>query len=157
MTDHIFDKHGLVLFKTYKVRATRRIKKINFSRQLTWAEYARVRKGFLPLTTMDKWLIYHRSGMLYFYRSGNGILVYKVRFANREQGFEAIEAWVNGDPEQLDPLPEDYEGRLLGYLIDRLLLNLEVPFPLPEGTDSEETALLERIWMGDCRAGPEAD
>lgn len=143
----------LIPFKTFRVRKSRRTKRINYSRRLSWAEYARVRKGLFPLSPSDKWLIFFRYGTLHFCRSGNGTLVYKLRFRHKEQGFEASEAWVNDDPEQIDPLPENYESRLLDYLIDRLLLNREAKFPLPEGTSREEGAMLERIWMGDCRTG----
>ena len=141
--------NGLIPFKTFRLRKSRRIRKINYSRQLSWAEYSRVRKGLLPLSSKDKWLIFFRSGIVYFYRSGNGTLVYKLRFRHQEQGFQASETWVNDDPEQIDPLPENYECRLLDYLIDRLLLNREVKFPLPEQMSREEGAMLERIWMGD--------
>mgnify|MGYP000209180864 CR=1 FL=1 len=141
--------NDLIPFKTFRLRKSRRIRKINYSRRLSWAEYAMVRDGLLPLCSKDKWLIFFRRGMLYFYRSGNGTLVYKLRFRHQEQGFQASEAWVNDDPEQIDSLPENYECRLLDYLIDRLLLNREVEFPLPEQMGREKGAMLERIWMGD--------
>ncbi len=155
MDNRNFNGNGLIPFKTFRLRRSRRMKRINYSRRLSWAEYARVRKGLFPLSPSDKWLIFFRYGTLYFYRSGNGTLVYKLRFRHQGQGFEASEAWVNADPEQIDPLPENYECRLLDYLIDRLLLNREAKFPLPEGIAPEQGAMLERIWMGDCRTGTE--
>lgn len=142
--------NGLIPFKAFRLLRSRRTKRISYSRRLSWAEYAGVRKGLFPLSPRDKWLIFFRRGTVYFYRSGNGTLVYKLRFRHQGQGFEASEARVNDDPEQIDPLPENYECCLLDYLIDRLLLNREVKFPLPEGTGSEEGAVVERIWMGDA-------
>ena len=141
--------NGLIPFKTFRLRKSSRIRRINYSRRLSWAEYGRVRKGLLPLSSKDKWLIFFRRGTVYFYRSGNGTLVYKLRFRHQGQGFQASETWVNDDPEQIDPLPENYECHLLDYLIDRLLLNREVEFPLPQQMSREKGAMLERIWMGD--------
>ena len=140
----------LLPFKTFRLHASRRRKRINYSRRLSWDEYATVRKGLVPLSPGDKWLVLFRSSALYFYRSGNGTLVYKIRFRHQGEGFEACEAWVNDDPEQIDPLCENYECRLLDYLIDRLLLNREVKFPLAEQTSRQQGAMLERIWMGNA-------
>ncbi|MEA1996475.1 MAG: hypothetical protein U9N45_02510 [Gemmatimonadota bacterium] len=156
MTDYPFLRPGLTLLKTFRLQAPpRRMKEIHFSRRLSWAEYARVRRGLVPLTPVDKWLVCHNRSTLYFFRSGSGVLVYKVRFAHSALGFDVTGAWVNNDPEAIDPLPEEYECRLLGYLVDRLMLNLETSFPLPEGTPDDRAAFLERLWMGDGRTSAE--
>ena len=144
---------SLILLKRFSLRPAGNMRPLDYRRFLSWAEYGQVRRGCLPRSSADKWLIFRRQGRFYFYRSGNGVLVYAVTFAHRGQGFEAVSAQVNADPEQLDPLPEEYECRVLDYLIDRLLLEREVSFPLPDNMDWQAGRLLERIWMGDCGCG----
>ncbi len=147
----------LILIKKFLQKPPRRMERLDYRRRLSWAEYSRVRQGLVPSRPTEKWLIYHRAGKLFFRRSGNGTLVYRVRFAPRGGGFEAVEAHVNADREQLDPLSHGYDCRMLDYLIDRLLLGRQVNFPLPEGLEPERAALMERIWMGDsARQGPES-
>ena len=144
---------SLILLKRFSLRPAGNMRPLDYCRLLSWAEYGQVRGGYLPRSSGDKWLIFRRQEKLYFYRSGNGVLVYTVAFAHRGQGCEATAAFVNADPEQLDPLPEEYERRVLDYLIDRLLLEREVSFPLPDNMDWQAGRLLERIWMGDCGRG----
>ncbi|MBN2287896.1 MAG: hypothetical protein JXQ83_01090 [Candidatus Glassbacteria bacterium] len=146
-------KPGIILVKKFRGKPPRSMEPLGYRRQLTWPEYARVRRGAAPACSADKWLIYCRGGRVFFRRSGNGTLVYRVKFSQKGRGFEAVEAHVNADREQLDPLPQQYECRMLDYLIDRLLLGREAAFPVPEGTDLERAAVLERIWMGDAAAG----
>jgi len=145
-------KPGLILIKNFPKKRPRKLRPLDYARQLSWAEYSLVRKGLVPASVTDKWLIYCRGGKVFFRRSGNGILVYRVRFAPKDQEFAAVEAHVNADREQLDPLPPEYDCRMLDYLIDSLLLGRKVSFPAPQGMDREHLAMMERIWMGDAAA-----
>jgi hypothetical protein len=147
-------KPGLILIKNIPKKKPRRMESLDYARRLSWAEYTLVRKGFVPASPADKWLIYSWGGKVFFRRSGNGTLVYRARFAPRGRGFAAVEAQVNADREQLDPLPQEYDCRVLDYLIDRLLLGRqEECFPAPEGMDREGAAMIEKIWMGDAAGG----
>ena len=69
-----------------------------------------VRHGFVPLSTLDKWFVACNHGTVSFYRSGNGVLVYRVSFVYQERAFKAREALVNDDPTQITPLPAGYEA-----------------------------------------------
>jgi hypothetical protein len=145
-------ERGLILIKKFPKKRPRRMKPLNYARQLSWPEYTRVRRGLVPTSAAEKWLIYRWGSKIFFRRSGNGTLVYRVRFAPKGGGFAAVETHVNADSDQLDPLPPKYDCRMLDYLIDRLLLGRKVSFPVPEGMDSERAALMERIWMGNAGA-----
>ena len=145
-------ERGLILIKKFRSKRPRKMKPLNYHRRLSWAEYTQVRRGLAPTSPGEKWLIYHWGSKVFFRRSGNGTLVYRVRFAPKGRGFAALEAHVNADREQLDPLPPEYDCRMLDYLIDRLLLGRKAGFPAPEGLDGERSALMERIWMGDAPA-----
>jgi hypothetical protein len=142
---------GLILIKMLRAGRPCRMRELHYSRRFTPVEYSRVRLGLVPLSPADRWFIFFHAGTLRFHRSGNGILVYEAGFARRGDHFEAVRALVNDDPAQIEPLPGDFDCRFLDYLIDRLLLDRDLPFPAPEGADAEETPLLERIWMGDNR------
>ncbi|MEA2063657.1 MAG: hypothetical protein U9P14_08175 [Gemmatimonadota bacterium] len=139
---------GLIMIKKYSNKRPRWRLLAGYERDLSWAEYSRVRSGLAPSGPEDKWLIYRRGQTVYFRRSGNGTLVYKVRFAPEGGSFRAVEAHLNVGPGQLDPMPEPLERRMLDYLIDRLLLGHSAGFPVSESVDSEQAAVIERIWMG---------
>ncbi|OGG03067.1 MAG: hypothetical protein A3F83_07105 [Candidatus Glassbacteria bacterium RIFCSPLOWO2_12_FULL_58_11] len=146
----ILQNDSLILLKRLSLRPAGNMRSLDYNRFLSWAEYGQVRRGCLPRSCEDKWLIFQPRGELHFCRSGNGLLVYAIIFAHLGPGFEAVSARVNADPALLDPLPEEYECRVIDYLIDRLLLGREVLFPLPDGLDRQSGQVLERIWMGDC-------
>ena len=153
MDNDIFARdRGLILIKKFPKKRPRRMRVLKYARQLSWPEYTQVRRGLVPTSVAEKWLIYRWGSKIFFRRSGNGTLVYRVRFAPEGGGFAAVETHVNADSEQLDPLSPEYDCRMLDYLVDRLLLGRKVSFPAPEGMDSQRAALMERIWMGDAGA-----
>jgi len=139
---------GLVLLRRFRPLACGRLREIEYHRELSWADYSRIRTGYVPRSSRDKWLVLHQRGELLFYRSGNGTFVYGTKFSHAGGVFHASRLVVNDDPGQLVPQPDHYERTLLNYLIERLLLGREVRFPAPPGIDSRQAELLEKIWMG---------
>ncbi|MCE5271217.1 hypothetical protein LLH00_08025 [bacterium] len=119
-----------------------------YGRVLGWEEYGRVRRGLVPLSSEDKWLVAVRGGELSFFRSGDGTLVYRAEFVNAEGAFRAETAQVNACAEQVAPLPDTCEAALLDCLIDRLLLGRPAPFPALPGVGGESAGLIERLWLG---------
>ena len=139
---------GLMLIRILRAPLPSRLRRLDWGRSLDWAQYARARRGFVPLSPADKWFVACNRGTFSFHRSGNGILVYRVNFVYRDEVFAARETLVNDDPLQITPLPESYETLFLDYLFDILLLGRKRPFPALPGTDPALAPLVERIWMG---------
>lgn len=94
-------------------------------------EFKRVRLGLLPREMEDKWFIYLEDEWLYFHRSWTNICIYQVKFERIDNSYRVVEAWVNGDLEQHEFVDQNYEIELLTFLIYRLLLGRDVPFPSP--------------------------
>ncbi|MBW7997366.1 MAG: hypothetical protein FVQ81_12500 [Candidatus Glassbacteria bacterium] len=139
---------SLVLLKKFRLKIPDSLREFPYRRVLSWEQYQRASRGLAPAGPEDKWLVLCRGGRLHFFRSGNGVLVFRVSFANRQGAFPAGRAEVNADSAQLLPQPDRYEACLLDYLIDTLLLGRRAKFPAPPGTDGERAAMLERLWMG---------
>ena len=152
MAFSITDSNRLVLIRKFRLLVPSRMRAFPYERNLSWAEYQRAARGVVPLSAEDKWLVLQHGGRLSFYRSGNGVLVYRVRFVNRDGCFRAVRAEVNADETQVQHQPDSYETDLLDYLTDRLLLGLDAEFPSPPGTDPGRARILERIWMGSLAA-----
>ena len=139
---------GLTLIRILRSPSPSRLRRLDWRRSLDWAPYARARHGFVPLSTADKWFVACNHGTFSFYRSGNGMLVYRVSFVYRERAFKTREALVNDDPLQITPFPERCETRILDYLFDTLLLGRKCSFPALPGVDPAVAPMMERIWMG---------
>jgi hypothetical protein len=83
----------------------------------------------IPEEMEDKWFVYEDGGRLFFHRSWTGICIYEVVFRKTPAGHEVAEAWVNRDPEQYTAVDDEYDARLLSWLIDVLLLKRPAPWP----------------------------
>lgn len=88
-------------------------------------------RGFVPKEMEDKWLIDYDAGWLYFRRSWTGAVIYGIRLDGSPLGVRVIESWANRNPEQYRWKSAEYDRRLVLYLIDRILLKKDVPFPSP--------------------------
>jgi hypothetical protein len=114
--------------------------------------FALIQRGYLPRTPADKWLIrYTADGWLHMHRSQTGICVYLAHFAPHptQSGFYTIdEAWVNRDSTQYKMKDLVYDAKLFIYLLRRLLLGHNVPFPVPDRMPHENKPLHEQHVMG---------
>ena len=106
---------------------------LTFDRRFSAAEMARLREGLLPEEMEDKWFIVWEDERLRFHRSWTGICVYVARFAEdphkADGGLTLVEALVNRDSQQYGCKNDVYDGKLLLYLIDALLLGRRAVFP----------------------------
>ncbi len=93
------------------------------------SEMSRIRRGLVPDQMEDKWFIYWDKDRLYFHRSWTGTCIYAVTFHVDQHGYRMISAEVNRDPEQYSQTSDEFDARLISYLIDVLLLRLEVSYP----------------------------
>jgi hypothetical protein len=109
----------------------------------------------------DKWFIYWQNDWLSFHRSWTGVCQYQVRVERNGAQYRVAEAWANRDPEQSLVTDEsqdadrDFERALLLFLIDRLLLGRDVPFPGPSADENDNAALIKHVFVGYAHANDE--
>jgi len=96
-------------------------------------EYNHLAKGLIPKVMEDKWFVFMEDDTLFFHRSWTGICVYQVHFDNQHR---VDEVWVNRDRKQYNEADIEYDGKLLFFLIDNLLLGKNTPFPAPSNLPS---------------------
>jgi hypothetical protein len=118
--------------------------RLGYERRFTAEEQRRLALGIVPRNMEDKWFIFFEDGWLYLHRSWTGACIYRVRLAPVDEGCEVAEAWVNRAPEEYTRRDDDYDVRLLRFLVDRLLLGLDAPFPVPEAVAGGDKAALYR-------------
>jgi hypothetical protein len=107
------------------------VARVAFADSYSAEEYAAIVRGFIPQEMEDKWFIYEDRSAVYFHRSWTGACIYRVRFEAAEDRYRVVEVLVSRDPEQYKGDDEQYEERLVRFLIDNLLLGRQTPFPLP--------------------------
>jgi hypothetical protein len=107
---------------------------LRYERSFTPDEHARVVLGLVPRLVDDKWFIYFEQDWLYLHRASTGVCIYGVRLGPApEKGASVVEeAWVNRTREEYTRTDDEYDARLLSFLVDRLLLGRDVPFPVPD-------------------------
>jgi len=79
----------------------------------------------------DKWAIFLEDDWLYFHRSWTGVCIYMLRLESIEDGYRIAEAWVNRESAQYKLTDDEYDVKLLRFLIDNFLLGKNTAFPLP--------------------------
>lgn len=100
-----------------------------------------IARGFIPRQMEDKWFVYLDRGKLHFHRSWTGVLVYEVEAAWRGDRLYLGQVRVNRNPSQYGETDDEYDKRLLQYLVDAVLLGLPSAFPIKEGGDEDVAAL----------------
>jgi hypothetical protein len=103
--------------------------KLEVNRCFTEEEYNTLAKGLIPKEMEEKWFIFMENETLHLHRSWTGVCVYQVHFDDQRR---IAEVWANRDPQQYGISDDEYDGKLLCFLIDNLLLGRHTPFPLPE-------------------------
>ncbi|HEX7528261.1 MAG TPA: hypothetical protein VF425_04075 [Thermoanaerobaculia bacterium] len=114
------------------------------------AEWESLQQGVIPEEMEDKWFIYEEGGWLNFHRSWTGFCNYRVRLRKTPKGGEIAEAWVSREKDQYSGVDDDYDARLLSWLIDVLLLKRSAKYP--DSGLGEGPGLLRR-WSDVGRAG----
>ncbi len=101
---------------------------------VTDSDAERLQAGLLPKAMEDKWFVYFQDGWLYFHRSWTGALIYWLKFDGSPGGVRVTESYVSRQEGQYKGSDADYDRKLCTFLIENLLLNKNVPFPIPEST-----------------------
>ena len=133
--------------------------RLELARSFTSDEYARLERGLIPQEMEDKWFIYLEDDWLNFHRSWTGFCIYRVRLRQEQDTYTVTEVWVNRDYEQYQGRNARVDKKTLTFLIERLLLGRDVPFPSGFGYDRGLGAKSARTHslFGSARANDEND
>lgn len=115
-----------------------------YERRFSAAEHARLAQGLVPAQMEDKWFIYLENGLLRLHRSWTGACIYGVRLEMDGEQSVVKEAWVSRATSEYTRTDDAYDARLLSFLVERLLLGREVPFPVPDAIEGGDRASLYR-------------
>lgn len=115
-------------------------KRLDFQRAYTESDFQLIAAGLIAKEMEDKWFIYFEDPWLYLHRSWSGVCIYKVRIVQDGERSLAVEAVVNRDTDQYRLEDDDYDLRIVDFLIDNLLLHRNTSFPLPPGNRTSATS-----------------
>ena len=113
---------------------------IPFHRRYSTSEMQSIRQGLIPEEMEDKWFMFMAGDTLFIHRSWTGHCIYHIRFIAEGEDHVPADVMVNRDPEQYKNTDEQYDARLLAFLIDNLLLSGSTPFPMPSDNPKIGTA-----------------
>ena len=126
-----------------------------YARTFDRPEHARLQRGLVPDQMEDKWFIFLEGEWLFFHRSWTGSCIYAVKLRAEGERFPVEEAWVNRDPEEYRETDDAYDAKVLGFLVDRLLLGRDVKFPLREHVDPAKASAIIHNVVGHGRSNDE--
>lgn len=105
---------------------------LGFGASFTHAETKQLLRGWVPDPVVDWWFICVEDGWINFHRCDTGFCIYALRLDYTAHGSTVAASRLNADPRQYVTRDIDYDRKLLGYLIDALLLEKrDTPFPMP--------------------------
>ena len=111
-------------------------KSVHLNLQLKEDEYSLIKQGFQPKSQNDKWNIYFENQFLFFERAKSNTLIYMLETIQVGSSYFLKDLWINADEnenEHPDGINEDYEKKIVTYLIEKKLLNKQdVSFPYPD-------------------------
>jgi len=100
-----------------------------------------IARGFVPKQMEEKWFVYYEASRLYFRRSWTGILIYEVAAQWRDDQLYLGHVIVNRCPNEYFETDDDYDKRILQFLVEAILLGLPAKFPLKPELTAEEGAI----------------
>lgn len=119
---------------------------IPYAACFTADEAHRLRAGFVAVAMEDKWAIRSEPPSLLFHRSWTGRLIFRADLVDDGEGARIEHAWC--DPAVLADGDAAYQARLLGFLIDTLLLGRAAAFPVPPGLEQPIPGLYQHAVAG---------
>jgi hypothetical protein len=126
-----------------------------YARTFDRAEHARLQRGLVPDQMEDKWFIFLDGERLFFHRSWTGTCIYAVKLRAAGEGVAVEEAWANRAPEEYRETDDAYDAKVLGFLVERLLLGRDVKFPLREHVDPAKASAIIHSVVGYGRSNDE--
>jgi hypothetical protein len=129
--------------------------RLPYARTFDAKEHARVVRGLVPAEMEDKWFVFYEAPWLWFHRSWTGIAIYGVKLRPEGEGSAVEEAWANRAPEEYRETEDAHDAQILAFLVDRLLLGREVPFPVRADFPADKRELLIHHVVGHGRSNDE--
>jgi hypothetical protein len=121
---------------------------IRVERRFSATEVAGLRHGLIPEEMEDKWFIYCDDDVLHFHRSWTGFEIFRVHLAPSGDEWEISSVEVNREFAQYEATDDEYDARLILYLIDVLLLGKNVDFPSRHDKSQPSASIQEWIHAG---------
>ena len=147
--------------------------RLQYSRAFDRAEHERLTRGIVPGQMEDKWFVFYEAPWLWFHRSWTGVAIYAVRLrlaeenadenADEDPGADADaasaveEAWANRDPAQYRETDDAHDAAILSFLVERILLGRDAPFPIRPTVDPTKASLLVHHVVGHARSNDESN
>jgi hypothetical protein len=103
---------------------------LSLQREFTEQDYERLCNGLIPGRMEDKWFIFLEEDSLYVHRSWTGYCIYQLSLTRADSTYAISHAFVNRDPNQYTWVDDHYDGKLLMFLIDHLLLGERSLLPM---------------------------
>jgi hypothetical protein len=130
--------------------------RLDFAGTFTPAEYERLCAGLIPEQMEDKWFIFAEDGTLFFHRSWTGHCIFELHLEAQGEGWGVAAAYASRDPGQYQSPGENYDLRLLDYLVEGVLLGRQAPLPLDSagrGWMQRELQLQQSVGRGPREQG----
>ncbi len=102
-------------------------------RSFTEQDFDQLRRGFIPERMEEKWFIYYEGGILFFHRSWTGFCIFELHLVQDGAVYTVSKIFANRDEHQYTGKDNVYDGNLIMFLVDTLLLNR--PSSLPVSKD----------------------
>lgn len=119
----------------------------------TAEEFSLIQIGLIPQGMDEKWFIYFADDVLHFHRSWTGNEIYQLGLnSDNPNAIETTFCWVTRDPEQYKGTDDAEDVAILNWIIDRLLLNKTVSYPVTVGLSPEQIAVLRHNHIGNSRS-----
>jgi hypothetical protein len=111
-------------------------------------EIAQIRLGVIPRSMDEKWFIFFEPPFLFFHRSWTGRLIYRLEIEDEFPGARVKDARVVDDPQFYRRQSDEYEACLVSFLVRRVMLEQDVPFPVPEALRQHVPGLYQHHVVG---------
>lgn len=95
---------------------------LDYSAVFSHEQLLRLRRGFVPASTEDRWFVFCEDDWLYFHQSRGGACIYGVRLDRVTEGAKVGRSWVNRNPDEHAARLPELDRAVLGGLIGHLLL-----------------------------------
>ena len=125
-----------------------KIAALDYSAFYTDSDAEKMMEGFIPSQMEDKWFIYFHQGWLYFLRSWTCFYIYALRLDGSPAGVRVIDSWVNRDKVQYQSDNDEYDRKLVTFLIDTFLLKKQALFPKQSDQTEPHAGVIQHHIIG---------
>jgi hypothetical protein len=123
-------------------------KELPLEREFEKEEMEQIKIGLIPKQMEDKWFIYYEKNRLNFHRSWTGHPIFQLIFLETGDQCKVVKVLVNRETSEYNQVDDNYDIKFLNFLIDRLLLNKNIPFPKPDDIEDDKQAIYKHSMIG---------